>query len=263
VSGYGWDQLVSSMHQGNYEMIMQSGLSDIIDLKSKAGRPPIYAVMLFFFTQLGRFASIIAVFFQSIITSLVAYIGYKIINTTTRQKRIAMFCFVVLFLFPMNFLKSGTIDEAPLMLVFLLTSLYVFIMYIKNQNKYILLILSGILLGLSTLTRLVVLPVAFGILIFLLAYQSTKHKKVVSISLFICSYLLILSPWIYRNFRIYGQPVLTVGSSRIFLFTQTEEFIKSFPEKSPDVIEREYLIALGESNKELRNLDIITLDRKL
>lgn len=261
-SGYGWNQLVSSMHKGKYEMRMQSGLSDILDLKSKAGRPPIYAMLLFFFTSMGKASSLVAVFFQSVITSLVAYLGYLIVKLATSQEKTAKVCCCVLFLFPMNFLKSGTIDEAPLMLVFLLTALYALFKYIRNQDRFILLILSGALLALSTLTRLTTLPILVGIVVFMILSRKLKSKKLIEIMLFIGAYLLILFPWVYRNCMIYGKPVLTVGSARILLFAQSEEFIRAFPYKSPDAIERDYLRSFYESHKELGSLDTISLDEE-
>ena len=146
VSSYGWDQLVSNMYQGKYEMVMQSGLSDIYDLKSYSYRPPIYPTFLFLTTYVSKYSASVLVFLQSIITSFVAYLGYKIVRLSTSQKRIAIICLWTLFLFPMNFLKSGTLDEQPLMLVFLLTSLYILGKYMRSQDKLGLLFLSGVLL---------------------------------------------------------------------------------------------------------------------
>lgn len=261
VSGYAWDQLVSCMYQGKYEMVVQSGLSDIYDLKSYSYRPPIYPIFLFVATYLSNYSAIVVVFLQSIITSLVAYLGYKIVILSTSRKKTAITCLWTLFLFPMNFLKSGTIDEAPLMLVFILASLYIFGKYMRNQDKLALLILSGALLGLSTMTRYTTLPIALGILLFILTSHviNKRHKKIL---LFMSAYILVLSPWVFRNYLIYDELVLTSGSGRILLFTQSEEFIESFPNKSPDGIERGYLRSFHKSRECLSELDSFSLDKE-
>lgn len=262
VSGYGWDELVSSMYQGKYEMLVQSGLSDIYDLKSHTHRPPIYPIFLFVATYLSNYSAAVVVFLQSIITSLVAYLGYRIVRLSTNRETLAVICLWTLFLFPMNFLKSGTVDEAPLMLVFILASLYIFGKYMRNQDKLALLVLSGILLGLSTMTRFTTLFIAAGILFFLLISRASKHKRFKNTILFILSYILILSPWLFRNYLIYGGLVLVEGGGQALLFTQSEEFIESFPNKSADIIEREYLRTFQRSHHYLSQLDTLSLDKE-
>jgi len=260
VSGYGWDQLVSCMYQGKYEMVVQSGLSDIYDLKSSSYRPPIYPIFLFLVTYLSNYSASVVVFLQSIITSFIAYLGYKIVKLSTGKKRISIVCLWSLFLFPMNFIKSGAIDEAPLMLVLMLASLYVFSRYMRNQDKLGLLFLSGALLGLSTLTRYTTLPIALGISLLMLSRAiDSKYKKIL---LFMFAYLVVLSPWVSRNYLIYDELVLTSGGGRILLFTQSEEFIQTFPYESPDSIERRYLRSFHKSHKYLSELDSISLDKE-
>jgi len=262
VKGYGWDQLVTSMHHGKYEMKMQNGLEDIFDLTSKAGRPPLYALLLFCFTCLGKFASFIAILIQAIITTLVAYLGYKIIVVSTNQKKISIICLFTLLFFPINFLKSGSIDEAPLMLVFILSSIYLFLKFIKNQNRYSNLVLSGIFLGFSTITRLTTLFMAFGLIFFIIIFSKLRNKRYFKLLLFIISYSIVLFPWILRNYIIYNKPVLSVGAARILLFTQSEEFIKLFPNRSVDDIERLYWKSqYNLPNNKLRNFDLISLDK--
>lgn len=261
VPGYGWDQLVSGMYEGKYEMVTQSGLSDIYDLKSSVARPPIYPAFLFLTTYVSNYSTAVLVFLQSIITSLVAYLGYRIAKLSTNREAIAIICLWILFLFPMNFLKSGTIDDAPLMLVFVLASVYIFTKYIKNQDKSTLLIWSGILLGLSTMTRYTTLPIAVGLLLFILVTR-TFAQKYRKMFLFGLVYIAILTPWIFRSYLIYGKPMLMFGGGRLLLSTQSEEFIETFPKESPDSIERRYLRSFHKSHEYLSKLDAFSLDKE-
>lgn len=261
VSGYGWDQLVSSLYQGKYEMVTQSGLSDIYDLKSYSYRPPIYPIFLFVVTYMGNYSAGVVVFLQSLITSLIAYLGYKIAILSTSREKPAVICLWTLFLFPMNFLKSGTVDEAPLMLVFVLASLYIFCKYMRNQDRFILLISSGVLLGLSTMTRYTTLPIAVGFVLYLLMARpfARSYKQAL---VFMFAYSCILLPWVVRNYSIYGEAVLCAGGGRLLLSTQSDEFIESFPYESPDSIERKYLRSFHKSHKYLSELDSFSLDKE-
>ena len=251
---FGWGELVSNMHQGKYEMTTQTGLTQI-DMSSP-GRPPIYAGMLYAVTYWTPYPAAILVFIQSIITSLVAYIGYKIVKTTTNNEKLAIWCLIVLFIFPMNFLKSGTIDEAPLTLVFILTGVYFLGQYLKDNRKISFLILSGAMLGLSILTRGQAMPIAFGIVLYLFLRKPFLHNyKHAIIFMLICA--CIIAPWKLRSYYIKGKTELVVGSSsnRLFLVTQSEDFIHSFPYESIDVIERRYLKSFIESHEYLKELD--------
>jgi len=262
VSGYGWDKLLSSMYQGKYEMISQSGLSDIYDLKSSTGRPPIYPIVLYVITYLTGYSAAALVFVKSVITSFVAYLGYRIVTLSTSREKPAIICLWTLFLFPMNFLKSGTIDEAPLMLAFMLAALYLLGQYVRNPDRFVLLISSGVLMGLSTMTRYQTLPVAVGLVLYLLISRSFARSWKQA-TIFIITYSCILLPWVVRNYFIYGKPVLfSGGAGRILLMTQSEEFVQSFPYESPDSIERRYLRSFHKSHEYLSELDSSSLDEE-
>ncbi|MHC4352860.1 MAG: hypothetical protein ACYS0H_09075, partial [Planctomycetota bacterium] len=127
--GYGWNELVSTMYRGDYSMLVQIGLSDIYDMSSESYRPPVYPMLLYAATRLSEHSTVVLVFLHSTITSIVAYLGYLLVKASTGQGRRAALCMWSLFLFPMNFLKSGSIDEAPLMMAFLLTALLLLVRY--------------------------------------------------------------------------------------------------------------------------------------
>lgn len=162
----------------------------------------------------------------------------------------------------MNFLKSGTIDEAPLMLVFILAGLYALGNYIRYQDRSGLIILSGILLGLSTMTRYTTLVAAFGVALYLITGGVLREKMYKKILLFVVSYLSVLSSWLFRSYLIYGKPVLCAGDSRILVFTQSKEFIHHFPIKSPDAIEHGFMRSFYDSDTYLTDLDELSHDKE-
>jgi len=260
--GYGWDQLVSSMQNGKYEMQIQSGLSDIYNFKSRSYRPATYPIFLYFSFILGNGSALFLVFLQSIVTSMVAFLGYEIIKLSSMDENRAIACMIILFLFPMNFLKSGSIDEAPLFLVFLLLFLITFTRYIKDQRKVKSLFMSGISLGISTLTRYTAIFVPFFMIPFIFFSRETKADRAKKVLVFFFSFFLVLVPWLARNYLIYGKVVLSSGSNRIIFVTLTKDFIHSFPHQSVDEIERKYLREFHKSNRYLSNRDELAIDKE-
>jgi 4-amino-4-deoxy-L-arabinose transferase-like glycosyltransferase len=249
------------MYRGDYSMLVQIGLSDIYDMSSESYRPPVYPMLLYAATRLSEHSTVVLVFLHSTITSIVAYLGYLLVKASTGQGRRAALCMWSLFLFPMNFLKSGSIDEAPLMMAFLLTALLLLVRYINNQNSMVPLVLSGIALGLSTMTRYTTIFVAVGLFVYILVRPACRRSYTHAL-VFIFAYALVLVPWVCRNYSIYGRPVLSVGSARLLLATQSEDFIRSFPCDHMDNIERRVLRRFHESHSYLSELGGPALDRE-
>ena len=259
VRGYQWKEIVESMHEGKYEATIQTGLSDKYDMSTKNLRPPIYPIVLFLGSSLGKYSAVTLVLIHSIITSLIAYIGYKLVRLNSDQDKIAMLCMGALFIFPMNFLKSGAIDEAPLMLLFVLLFLYYLSRYIQDKTRTRLLIYAALFLGLSSMTRYITLPLAAGAILFLLAFRYLSVRNILVLT---SIYVIVLSPWIARNYMVTGEFKFGGGDKRFFLITQSDEFIQSFPDVHVDVIERRYLRRLHESHNYLSELDKQSLNRE-
>ncbi len=259
VEGYGWDQLVASMHQGEYKMRVQSGLGDILDLETEVGRPPIYSFFLFFLTLLGKYTVYFGIVLQAFITTSIAYLGYRLVLLQGSNCKIAYLCLVVLFFMPMNFLKTGTVDEAPLMLLFVLVAILYSGKYIVEKRRSVYLVCSALFFGLATLTRLTILP---GVLLIFIVIFSERLFRTKELIIYMFIYIIVLSPWLIRSYIIYGHPILNMGGGRILFYTQSQLFIEDFPIRSIDAIEREYLREYYNSNKYLGELSAFQLDRE-
>ena len=261
VAGYGWKELVEALFRGEYKMICQSGLASYFDLTSSAYRPPLYPFFLYtiiFFWGHNAFVIILA---QSIITTLVAYFSMKIVCFNSDNNLLRLITFVVIFFFPMNFMKSSTLDEAPLALLFMLMAIFYFLKAIYSTDNIVLFSLfAGIFFAFSVLTRFTMLFVVIGLVSFLAL--SRVNSKNIMLPTILMTFLVFLSPWLLRNYSIYGTPVLSVGSGRILLMTQSQEFIHNFPETSVDEIERDYLKKIYFSYPSLRGLPLFDLDKK-
>ncbi len=248
---YAWGELVENMHRGEYVNTSQYSLAHLYDFKFHALRPPLYAFWLYFVSLFGKYAGIVAVLGQSIITSLIAWVGYKIVRLRAKNEWAPLLTLAVLFFLPMNFFKSGTLDDAPLMLLFLLYGLY-FLMkpgQETNQNRNA--ILAGLFFGLALLTRPAALFPIAGVSLYMLLSKYYSFKNLLIIGFVI---LLVLSPWLIRNTMVIGKPVYTNGAGRFFLLLQSEEFIRNFPEESIDVIDNTYFTNHYEELKYINHL---------
>ena len=259
-SGFAWKELVENIHQGKYELTAQYSLAKHYDFKSKTARPPVYTFFLYFATFLKGYAAIVVVVFQSLVTSAIAYFGYKLVLKPDRSNSgLAILCLGILFIFPMNFLKSGVIDDAPLALLFLLISLFSLRRHAIEKNNSFLIVMAGVFLGLSTLTRLTALFVVIGIIPYLLL---SKHISLKGVIYFAMAYGLTLSPWLIRNYFLFGEIVISTGGNRFLLFTQSDLFIKNFPHYSMDKIEYDYFIREYEKLRYINELGEVEKDRE-
>ena len=139
--GYAWSELVINMQNGEYFNTSQYSLSEMYDMKFHALRPPLYGTFLFLLTYLGSFAGILGVIVQSISTSLIAYFSYRIIKMESVKKIVPFITLLFIFFLPFNFFKSGSLDDAVFMLLFLLVGIYcllkaVFVLKTGKPDQY-------------------------------------------------------------------------------------------------------------------------------
>jgi len=108
--------------------------------------------------------------------------------------------------------------DALYVAVFIL-SIMCFLCGIRNKESSVSFLLSGLLLGLATLIRPVsqFLPLIYIFVIFLFsgikAVVKIRHASAV-----VVAFLLIVSPWLYRNYTRYGYPSLSSISGYNLLF---------------------------------------------
>jgi NADH:ubiquinone oxidoreductase subunit 6 (subunit J) len=93
----------------------------------------------------------------------------------------------------------------------------------RNRNVYWL--LAGIAAGLAHLTRadgILLLGVAFLLWALPLARGRSWHGR--RLLLLLAGYLLVMTPWFYRTWRLTGQPLSTVGGETVFLTVYDDVF---------------------------------------
>jgi len=229
--GYTWDDYITALENDSYTVPPQKSLAGVVTLESSAYRPPIFPYLVFAAHKVRHLGPLLPVIFFSFLTSLVAWLSFRIVllKRGTVQAAVAG---AVVFLFPMNFLKSGAWDEAVIMLVFLLAALY---LIVEKRESVWTVGIAGIFLGLAILTRFTALLAVIGIVIGVLLEKRFRHVLYLLVAV-----MLVLAPWIYRNYCELGAAVLSTGGARFGVVTSSPEFLSGFPEKSIDMIEIEY-----------------------
>jgi hypothetical protein len=167
--------------------------------------PPFYAFFLislkYLFNELETILKI-TYFFQSLISVCSSYYLFKIINKFY-SFNVSLFMMIVFTFLPLNFYAVSQISSIIFQTSFLIFFLYCIISFLKSENiKYIL--YSSIFSGLLILLRGEFLAI-YLIFFFLIIFK--KNFKLILIYLVIP--LLIISPYLIRNYKVFDTIVIT------------------------------------------------------
>lgn len=168
--------------------------------------PPLYSFFLYFF-YLMNFSNIITVkiilIIQCILSTFSVSILYKLFRTYFPDHAAKLI--VIIFLcYPLNFYSPLLISSVSLQIFLFCFFLYLLFEFDKKNNYLILGIISGLLL----LIR------GEFYLVLIIGYISLFFKKK-NISKILISFIisvLIVSPYLYRNYNVFNEVVLTKSS---------------------------------------------------
>lgn len=168
--------------------------------------PPLYSFFLYFF-YLMNFSNIITVkiilIIQCILSTFSVSILYKLFRTYFPDHAAKLI--VIIFLcYPLNFYSPLLISSVSLQIFLFCFFLYLLFEFDKKNNYLILGIISGLLL----LIR------GEFYLVLIIGYISLFFKKK-NISKILISFIisvLIVSPYLYRNYKVFNEVVITKSS---------------------------------------------------
>jgi 4-amino-4-deoxy-L-arabinose transferase-like glycosyltransferase len=227
-----WDTPLTIVDETHYQAIAENILNHG-EFSLKAGhpssiRPPLYPAFLSAcYALFGKIDSngvrIIQIFFSLGIIYVVFLLGKRVFNDKTGLAAGLIFACYPSFVFFSNFLLTE-------ILFTLLFALFVcfFLELFHNQNREVesgntnklKAFLSGVLLGLSALTRSILypfLPVALVMIVFL--SKGTPWQKIKYAVLLAAGYAVIISPWAIRNSILHQTPVVigTMGGLNLYM----------------------------------------------
>ena len=169
--------------------------------------PPLYAYFVYvikLFSQNALELVKIIIAIQIIISLLSTYIFFKIAKNFTNYKFSILFS-TIFCLFPINIYSVTQISSVTLQIFLLLFYIFFFIEFLKNKT-YLNLALFTVVASLLILIRGEFFIFYFFTLLYFLYPAGIKINKIL-ISIFLT--LILISPYVIRNYNIFNTVVLT------------------------------------------------------
>ncbi len=210
---YGYNKLALSLASGN-------GLA--YDMKNPTlFRGPVYPLFLSGIYSIFGYNFTIARIAQSLLGAAMCLVFFYLSRqyldkTLSKQVLIALALHPVLIA-----LSSSLLSE--LLFTFLLGLSAIALTYGFGKKNNLAYFISGLLFGVTTLTRSITAYFAPFLLCAQLIFYKNKKLILSHITLFLCGQLLLILPWTLRNYAVSGQfcPVATGGGIALWLGTYT------------------------------------------
>lgn len=188
-----------------------------------SNRTPLYPLFLAFIYSIFGHSYFWVRFIQAILSALLCLIIY-LIGERLFDRKVGLLSSLICviyqpFIFFSYYAGPGFLNTENLFIfLFAITILFLAKLYRKPSisNAFF----SGILLGLSTLTRPITSLFPIFLLIWILLCLKLKAKVKLKLWFVICfSFVIIISPWTIRNYLVHNRFIfLTTITGRVFLF---------------------------------------------
>lgn len=210
-----------------------------------ARRPPLYPLLLS--AQLYFFGenNYIPIFFQSFIGTATVFITYKIAEMMF-EKKVALIAAIICAFYPYYVFHDTALQETCLH-TFLTALAFYFILKSCKKSSYLNFILTGFFVGIGSLCKeMIIVMIPFIMIWFFFNLELKKKRKITLIAIFICTFLITITPYVLRNYKIYDKPIFTIGLGVRLFEGNTSNLFSYYPRQSLDVGR-----SLGKSKKEL------------
>lgn len=179
-----------------------------IDLPLK---PPFYSIFLSFLFKIFTPNILIIQIVQCFIDSITVFLVYLICKKVFISEGIGIISCTITALDPFLIYFTNEVLTETLSVFFVVIISYLLILTINNQNNLLLNVLVGVFIGLSILTRgnfAGYLGFVFlcGVMYSILTKNFSFVFKSLTVTFIMA--ILVVSLWLYRNYRVYGEIVL-------------------------------------------------------
>ncbi len=167
-------------------------------------RPPVYpffiAGILYIFKSYW-----VVLIIQILIGSMIPVLGMYIIRKFTQVNALIIATGVLLALEPYSILFSF-IFYTETFFIFLFFSFLLFFFSFFKDNSWRNIIWSAVFLGLAVLVKPTVqyLPIVIPLFVLWHFRKSPLKKVVIQLVIFVGIFMLVISPWLYRNYKEFG-----------------------------------------------------------
>ncbi|MDQ2085280.1 glycosyltransferase family 39 protein [Herbivorax sp. ANBcel31] len=189
------------------------------------GYPGTLAILYYFFGT----SFMVGKIFNVLLSTLIMFLTYKLALKFFNEK--VAFITLLIFVFsPLAICYNSILGSEILFSAVLMLSIYLF--FVKNNP-----ILVGLLIGYLTLIRPIgmFIPAIFAIFIFIKKDMLLKQKFKYMI-IFGIFFGLVVSPWLIRNYKAFGEPVFSTNGGYVIYVNNNDYATGSWsdPYKYPD-----------------------------
>jgi len=184
-----------------YNILQGRGFAEYI--RPTAFAPPLYAYFIALIFKIFNQSILIVKIVQAILGGVTCYLVYRM-GSMLFSPKTGLIAALITALHPELIVLSGFLYTETFY-IFLLTLAFLF--YIRaflNRGQWSMWILAGFFLGLTILTRHVLLVFPLWLLFIVLLWRRTRsYLKYVFVSMLIC--YTVVTPWIVRNYIIFDR----------------------------------------------------------
>jgi 4-amino-4-deoxy-L-arabinose transferase-like glycosyltransferase len=182
-------------------------------------RSPLYPVMLSIGYRLGLGHDGIRVF-QAFLAALTLWLVYRIALEVGVSERAAILAMLPMVFYPAFLTSTLNLITEALFLPCVAASALWFLKGLRTSHRRDF-ILSGIALGLASLTR----PITFLLPLALLPFAFRSRRAITGWFLVVLLMAVTVSPWVIRNYRVFGEfePTFSHSGFNFYMGTQDLE----------------------------------------
>jgi 4-amino-4-deoxy-L-arabinose transferase-like glycosyltransferase len=211
-------------------------------------RPPGYSMFIYLLFHIHKSPEVVYIS-NLLLGGLLLFLIYKL-GDMIFNNGVAKISLVIGTIYLPLILHTRQFVRLNLLTPILITILLILInIHRSNRHYYKLLILSGFLLGYTMLIRGFVLM--FSLILIICLYFSLKKfsKYIKSVLIIIFMIVVVMSPWVIRNYIMYGCFIPVSSNSAFAFLGSNNEAVIEYPELHGKNIEIKYLKRMGYFTK--------------
>lgn len=182
---------------------------------------------------------------QALISTLTCYFVYRLAWAISRDIRAGLIAAAVLAVSPAFIIESGQVLTETLFIFLLAAGLWLYVASIERHppdtalkpRLYGLLILVGLIFGIATLTRAVLLAFPLGLVIHLLMVYGWRRGLQLGLALML-AFAVTLSPWTIYNRNKWGQTVIAAQGFAAFVYLGATSFGWQGPQQTDNTLQQ-------------------------
>jgi 4-amino-4-deoxy-L-arabinose transferase-like glycosyltransferase len=200
--------LISDM-LGYHESGMSLLLTGELKVKGRlsAARPPLYPIFIYLLYYIFGAGNLFVVrLVQALLGALTVILTFKL-GEKVFSRKVGFWAALFLTLYPSMWGYSDMILSETLFTFLFIAGLY-FLVDVPS-GRYSQAVFAGILLAMATLTRTVLFQFPIFLVVVCLLFHRRRWSSLPKLAVFLISFWAVLLPWLARNERVFGEPILT------------------------------------------------------